>query len=57
MLFPIETLERWPQGLSGTQLVFIVEELAADTVTDVLKKFIGMDRGNRKAELTSWLIS
>jgi len=57
MLFPVETLERWPQGLSGTQLVFIVEELTADTVTDMLQKFIGMDRGDRKAELTSWLIS
>ena len=57
MLFPIETLERWPQGLSGTQLVFIVEGLAADTITDMLQKFIGMDRGDRKAELTSWLIS
>jgi G3E family GTPase len=57
MLFPIETLERWPQGLSGTQLVFIVEELTTDTITDMLKKFIGMDRGDRKAELTSWLIS
>jgi len=57
MLFPIETLECWPQGLSGTQLVFIVEELAADMITDMLKKFIGMDRGDRKAELTSWLIS
>lgn len=53
MLFPIETLERWPQGLSGTQLVFIVEGLAADTITDMLKKFIGMDRGDRKAELAS----
>ena len=57
MLFPIETLECWPQGLSGTQLVFIVEGLAADTITDMLKTFIGMDRGDRKAELTSWLIS
>ena len=57
MLFPIETLQCWPQGLSGTQLVFIVEGLAADTVTDMLQKFICMDRGDRKAELTSWLIS
>ncbi len=57
MLFPIETLQRWPQGLSGTQLVFIVERLAVDTITDMLQKFISMDRGDRKAELTSWLIS
>lgn len=57
MLFPIETLASWPQGVSGTQLVFIVEELTSDVIVDVLKKFISMDRGDRKAELTSWLLS
>lgn len=50
MLFPVETLARWPEGCSGTQLVFIVEGLAVDTITEMLGQFIGLARSERKAE-------